>query len=124
VRYLPFWRLVAHLVKWLPFFPEGHSLRVRLRPKARYQGQCLGLAAVAAAVYGKRLNRAAAIVQGLDCDLFGGGIVVNLVEVWNRDRIEFPVDRKNNSALRISTMRAIGSDVRLTLRIGRIADVT
>ena len=34
------------------------------------------------------------------------------------------VVRKNNSALRISTIRAIGSDVRLTLRIGRIADVT
>jgi radical SAM superfamily enzyme YgiQ (UPF0313 family) len=34
------------------------------------------------------------------------------------------VVRKNNSALRISTIRAIGSDVRLTLRVGRIADVT
>ena len=35
-----------------------------------------------------------------------------------------PVVRKNNSALRISTIRAIGSDVRSTLRVGRIADVT
>jgi hypothetical protein len=34
------------------------------------------------------------------------------------------VVRKNNSALRISTIRAIGSDVRSTLRVGRIADVT
>ena len=34
------------------------------------------------------------------------------------------VVRKNNSALRISTIRAIGSDVRLTLRVGRFADVT
>ena len=34
------------------------------------------------------------------------------------------VVRKNNSALRISRIRAIGSDVRSTLRIGRIADVT
>jgi len=34
------------------------------------------------------------------------------------------VVRKNNSALRISTIWAIGSDVRSTLRIGRIADVT
>ena len=31
---------------------------------------------------------------------------------------------KNNSTLRISTIRAIGSDVKLTLWIGRIADVT
>src|SRR5215471_8289130 len=34
------------------------------------------------------------------------------------------VVRKNNSALRISTIWAIGSDVRSTLRIGRIADIT
>src|SRR5260370_37897931 len=34
------------------------------------------------------------------------------------------VVRKNNSALRISTIRAIGSDVKSTLRVGRIADVT
>ena len=33
------------------------------------------------------------------------------------------VVRKNNPALRISTIRAIGSDDKLTLRIGRIADV-
>src|SRR5215831_1885283 len=31
---------------------------------------------------------------------------------------------KNNSALRISTIRAIGSDVKSTLRVGRFADVT
>jgi hypothetical protein len=35
-----------------------------------------------------------------------------------------PVVRKNNSALRISTIRALGSDVKSTLRVGRIADVT
>ena len=35
-----------------------------------------------------------------------------------------PVVRKNNSALRISTIRAIDSDVKSTLRVGRIADVT
>jgi hypothetical protein len=34
------------------------------------------------------------------------------------------VVRKNNSTLRISTIRAIGSDVTSTLRVGRIADVT
>jgi hypothetical protein len=34
------------------------------------------------------------------------------------------VVRKNNSALRISTIRAMGRNVRLTLRSGRIADVT
>jgi hypothetical protein len=34
------------------------------------------------------------------------------------------VVRKNNSALRISTIRAIGSDVKSTLRVGRIAEVT
>jgi hypothetical protein len=34
------------------------------------------------------------------------------------------VVRKNNSAFEISWIRAIGSDVRSTLRIGRIADVT
>src|SRR5262249_5019958 len=31
---------------------------------------------------------------------------------------------KNNSALRISTIRAIGSDVKSALRVGRFADVT
>jgi hypothetical protein len=34
------------------------------------------------------------------------------------------VVRKNNTALRISRIRAIGSDVKSTLRVGRIADVT
>jgi superfamily II DNA or RNA helicase len=34
------------------------------------------------------------------------------------------VVRKNNSTLRISIIRAIGSDVTSTLRVGRIADVT
>jgi hypothetical protein len=34
------------------------------------------------------------------------------------------VVRKNNSALRISAMRAIGSDVKSTLRVRRIAEVT
>jgi hypothetical protein len=37
---------------------------------------------------------------------------------------DLPVVCKNNSALKISTIRAISSDVRSTLRVGRIADVT
>ena len=34
------------------------------------------------------------------------------------------VVRKNNSALKISTIRALASEVKSTLRVGRIADVT
>jgi hypothetical protein len=44
-----------------------------------------------------------------------------VVSVERRQR---GVVRKKQLALRISTIWAIGSDVSLTLRIGRIADVT
>src|SRR5260370_32767431 len=49
-----------------------------------------------------------------------GELIILCVRLYLR----YPVVRKNNTALRISRIRAIGSDVRLTLRGGRIVDVT
>ena len=60
-------------------------------------------------------------------------LAVDVPQVWLSSQIPPDMDavtpvagvvRKNNSALRISTIRAMGRNVRLTLRSGRIADVT
>ena len=60
-------------------------------------------------------------VKMVDWLMQRGADVNAMGRIWTE---QTPVVRKNNSALRISTIRSIGSNVRLTLRIGRIADVT
>ena len=104
----------------------ARGLASRIRPR---EGGCLATDFIFAdyRVRSKRCRRLAmgGMLRGNTGTPFTPAIGGDPLGMANASTFDRPdVNRKNNSALRISTIRARGSDVRLKLQVGRIADVT